>query len=107
MKTTYTIYRADGTKEDGEVDWPPAPGFDLINNFICPIVKGPMEHVSVSYRGKRADMFIDEMGHIRAEEGVLNVEATKIYRTYAISQGKANEHYIVNDVVVFDRIVWG
>ena len=30
-------------------------------------MQGPLEHVTVLHDGKRADMFVDEMGHVRMD----------------------------------------
>lgn len=108
MNTTYTIYRADGTQEEGSVDWPHEPGYQMLKDLIGPIVGGPLEHVAVLHNEHRKDMFVDEIGHIRKEPKPYNEAATEIYRAHSVSQGAVAEDLptIVGDVVLFHRLVW-
>jgi hypothetical protein len=110
-KTGYMIFRPDGTSERGEVDWPHEPGYDRLKRMIEPIVGGPLEHVAVLHNGKRADMFVDEMGHVYATgPKPFNEAATKIYRANWMKQhpGQDPEDLptIAGIAVLFDRIVW-
>ena len=76
MTTTYTIYRADGSIERGEVVWPLRPHCGQIERLVEPIVGHPMEHVRVLdpakaeadeiSRADYRDMFVDEVGHVRS-----------------------------------------
>lgn len=70
-----------------------------------------MEHVRVldpavdDYR----DMFVDEMGHMRAEPKPRNDAATRLYRNnWLVHEGGAPEDlpWIAGNAIVFDRIVW-
>lgn len=47
IATGYTIYRPDGSEEQGSVDWPDSPTTGQIRQLVEPIVEGPMEHVRV------------------------------------------------------------
>ena len=109
MITKYTIFRTDGTEKEGEVDWPYEPGYKRIASLVEPIIGGNLEHVSVLFRDKAADMFVDELGHVRKEgPKPYNKAATYIYQTYSVSKGVLPEELpiIVGDAVVFGRQVW-
>jgi hypothetical protein len=120
IETTYTIYHADGTIQRGEVDWPDSPGVELIAALVEPIVGHPMEHVTVLdpvmshaeevSRNDYRDMFVDELGHIRAGgPKQRNHAATAIYRAnWLRAEGGDPEdlHWIVGTAVLFDRIIW-
>lgn len=110
MKTTYTIIRASGMTEKGEIDWPMQPGHALIKPLVESVVDGPLERVAVLHpeSNQPTDMFVDEMGHLRAEAKPFNEAATKIYRAYRVSQGDEADTLptIAGDVVLFDRRVW-
>jgi hypothetical protein len=119
--TGYTIFRPDGSQERGEVDWPENPGLELIRALVEPIVEGPMEHVTVLDPAKvdadevdpaadRRDLFIDEMGHVRATPRPRNEAATRIYRANWM-RANPDDHPedlpdIAGTAVLFDRIVW-
>jgi hypothetical protein len=105
MKTTYTIYRADGTTEAGEVDWPESPGYQRISLLVTSLLPcDDIEHVTVCYKGKCADMFVDEIGHFKNLP--LNVAASEIYRKAGLASGRPHNTPIAGTAVVFDRIVW-
>ena len=96
MKTEYTILRPNGTQQTYSIDWPEEPDYLTIKALVEPIVGEPMEHVSVLRNGERADMFVDEYGHMRKEKQEFNKAATKIYDFAPI----------VGTAVIFRRIVW-
>ncbi len=110
MKTDYTIYRTDGTQEQGTIDWPEDPGFDRIDAVVAPIinvVRGHWEHVSVLHNDEPHDMFIDETGQLKGLP--LNVAATAIYRNYSIKKRGADAEdlpTIVGAAVLFHRRIW-
>lgn len=110
MDTKYYIIRPSGEWEEGNIDWPKEPGYELIRDLVEPIVDGPLEHVAVLYKDRRADMFVDELGHVRGIKKEHNEEATKIYQTnwLKIYPGTNPDTLpsIVGTVVLFDRIVW-
>ena len=111
MKFCYTIYRADGTEEQGEVDWPEHPSYVQIKTLTEPIVGGPLEHVTVLHDGERADMFVDELGHMRKSgPKPRNEKGTTIYRNNWLTRHPEAEPeslpHIVGDVVLFHRVVW-
>jgi len=120
MLTTYTIYRAHGLIERGEIDWPEKPSLDEIARFVAPIVDGPIEHVLVLDpakveadevdRSDYRDMFVDELSHVRPSGPKLrNHSATAIYRAnWLRAEGGDPEDlaWIAGDAVLFDRIIW-
>ena len=86
----------------------PGPGYDALRPFLEEILGGPLEHVSVLWHGKPADMFVRETGRI---DGLpRNEEATAIYRAYWLSQhpdAKPEElDFICGPAVLFDKLVW-
>ena len=123
MKTTYTVLRADGTKETGEVDWPEQPEFGQIKAFVTPLIPsltgvGPdgkplprfawHEHVAVLWEGERRDMFVDE--HFIEKRLPFNEEATKVYRNNWLTMHPDADPEtlppIHGDAVIFGRRVW-
>jgi hypothetical protein len=112
IATAYTIYRPDGSRERGSVDWPKHPGRDLIKRLVEPIIDGPIEHVTVLAPGlDRRDMFVDELGHIgKPEPKPRNERATAIYRAAWVHANPADNPeelpWIAGTAVLFDRIVW-
>ena len=92
MKTEYTIYRTDGTKEDGDVDWPEEPGFRTIKAFVDPIVGDPLEHV-LGLRRWRAQRYVCQRTWACAERRAarVNEAATEIYCANSVSQGFSPE----------------
>jgi hypothetical protein len=116
MSTRYLIMRPDQPHESGEIDWPNEPGYDRISKFIGPIVGGPIEHVAVlaDFSGglnfTRADMFVNEIGHVLKEPLPRNEAATLIYRRNALlNQGARDPEvlpWIAGPAVLFERLVW-
>lgn len=108
MKTEYTIYRADGTEERSEVDWPLKPSLDQISSVVEAITGSPFEHVYVMVDNAIRDMFVDELGRVRKPPKPRNEAATRFYRSASIKQGAAPESlpHIVGDVILFDRRIW-
>jgi hypothetical protein len=106
MQTGFAILRPDGTIERSAVDWPDDPGYSRIKALIEPLVGGRLEHVSVLYKGQRADMFFNESGAI---DGLLeNMAATSIYHAARKrrDQDMSDAPWIYGSAVLFDRIVW-
>ena len=109
MKTGYTIYRTNGTKELSSLDWPEDPGYSAIKALVQPIVGDSLEHVTVLHDGERKDMFVDELGHVRkGGPKPLNEAATEIYHAVIVAYGWNPETLptIVGDAVLFHRRVW-
>ena len=116
MKTEYTIFRVgDAAVERGEVDWPRRAGYHKIKGLVEPILGDgePLEHVTVLWQGKRADMFVSELGHMAlTDRGPLprNDRATDIYRTNWMTQHPDQDPEslptIAGTAILFHRIVW-
>ena len=107
MRTTYRILRPNGQHEAREVEWPADPTYHQIERLIKPLLGGEdLEHVNVTYRGERADMFVCENGKLFNMP--RNETATGIYRTDRVRPGRDPESvsYIVGVAIVFDRKVW-
>jgi hypothetical protein len=112
MLTRFTIYWTDGSCQGETIDWPEAPTFAQIKAVVEPIVGSPLEHVRVldPEAGEYRDMFVDELGHIRAGgPKPRNEVATAIYRhNWLKHEGGEPEDlpWIAGTAIVFDRIVW-
>lgn len=116
MKTEYTIYPVgDGPVTRGEIDWPRHPGYEAIKALVEPILgdNEPLEHVTVLFEGKRADMFVSEIGHRRLTTRPplpRNDRATSIYRTAWMAQHPDQDPEslptIAGPAILFSRIVW-
>lgn len=116
MKTEYTIYRpGEGAAERGEVDWPQSPTYETMKALIEPILgEGePLEHVTVLFNGKRADMFVSELSHVALTTRAPlrhNDRATNIYRTNWMAQHPDQDSEtlpsIAGTAVLFHRLVW-
>lgn len=120
--TAYTIMRPDGSSERGSIEWPLELGYDRIRSLIEPIVEGPLKHVTVLDPAKvhceivdpqtdRRDMFVDELGHVRASgPKPRNEAATAIYRANWMrahpGQDPETLPFIAGTAVLFDRIIW-
>lgn len=109
IATPYQIFRVDGTLETASVDWPKEPGYKEIAKLIMPILDGAeLEHVTVLHDGKRADMFVDEMG--RMKPLTRNEVATVIYRNNWMTQHPSVDPetlpWIAGTAVLFLRRVW-
>lgn len=110
MKTDYTIFRTDGTEEQGSIDWPVEPGYDRINKLVAPIIgvgNAEWEHVSVLHNDAHHDMFVDETGQLK--DLPLNEKATAIYRNFAVTKRNIPADglpTIVGTAIFFHRRVW-
>jgi hypothetical protein len=108
--TTYTIMYPDPSscEEKGQIVWPEEPGYERLRGLLVPILRGNFEHVSVKYRGKKADMFVHDEGR---NMGLgFNPIATMVYRTAWLDThptAKPDDlQWIAGVAVVFDRRVW-
>jgi len=110
MKTVCWLYPArDVTPEEREVDWPTEPSFKAIRALLDPIfLKRPWEHVSVLIEGRRADMFVDESGHLAGLP--RNEAATALYRANWMTRHPDADPesipWIAGVAVLFERIIW-
>lgn len=120
MKTTMHILRAGQPVEVREVEFKDrenlepgdgGPGYDQLRTVIEPLLDGaPLEHVKVLWNGKPADMFVDEMGHVRKQPLPRNDEATAIYRANWLKQHPECDPetlpIIVGTAILFEQRVW-
>lgn len=116
METKYRVIKADGTETEGSVDWPIEPGYFEIKDLVVPLLDGALlEHVSVFHNGRRADMFVDELGALSVDKptprGPLprNEVATTIYRAASLMRYGGDPEdlpYIHGTAILFERIVW-
>lgn len=109
MDTTLLILRPGRETEVKVVDLPLQPGFDRIDALIRPLLDGhDMEHVTVLYDGRRADMFVDEMGGCIGLP--VNDAATAIYRAATLRRAPlANPDAlpaIFGPAVLVERLIW-
>ena len=110
MDTKYHIYRPGAAeRETVTADLKSQPSYDDLNAIIRPLLDNQfLEHVSVLFNGKRADMFVDELG---ANKGLpINAAATDIYRAAWMKRHPRAEPLtlpaIYGTAIVFNRIVW-
>lgn len=82
-------------------------GYDNIKKIVEPLLGGQgLEHVSVLFEQRRADMFVGENS---ANNGSpVNPDATTIYQAYAVSRGEkpADLPSIYGPAVIFEKLVW-
>lgn len=107
MDAKIYIYRPGQPREEREVNF--EPGYHGLKNVVEPLLDGAdLEHVTVLFEDKPADMFVDEMGHMKSLP--INREATTIYRTNWMKHNPDADPdslpTIAGTAVVFDRIVW-
>jgi hypothetical protein len=114
MKTVYHVMKTDGTKQTDEIDWPAEPDYPHIKNLIEPLIGGaPLEHVTVLHGGKRADMFVSELGSLKLTARPplpRNEAATAIYRNNWMTRHPGTDPETLPPIhgtaILFDRIVW-
>lgn len=111
MKCTYHIMRPGKPRETRKHEFKNAPDYRQLKDLLTPLLDGaPLEHVYVLYEGRRADMFVDEMGHVRNVPLPRNEEATAIYRANALKRGMASDPedlpWIAGPAILFEEIVW-
>lgn len=109
MKTTYYVLRVGKKLEKRSVDMPDKPGFGMLRRVITPHLNGGnLEHVAVLHEGERRDMFVDDIGLLKALP--LNPEATAIYRNNTLTNYPDTKPEslpaIYGPAVLFDRRVW-
>lgn len=106
--TKYKIIAVDGTETEHEIEWPKEPGYRNIAALVNPIIGLPLEHVSVLYNDKPADMFVNEEGLLTGLP--RNEKATAIYRAATLKRHpKADPEkfpFIVGPAVLFEQRVW-
>ena len=115
MMTTFHIYRVGQERETREIEMAAEPGYVAIRDVVLPLLDGAtdLEHVSVLFADRRADMFVDELGAIPLRErGPLPVNraATAIYHAAGLRRDpKANTSAwprIHGTAIVFARRIW-
>jgi hypothetical protein len=115
METKLLVLKPDESSETRTFELPERPAYREINGLMQLLIGCEhCEHVSVlaDFNGglafKRADMFVDEMGHDRGLP--RNEAATIIYRRNALlyQNVKIAETlpWIAGPAVLFERIVW-
>jgi hypothetical protein len=108
ISTTYTVYQPDGGSYKGAVMWPNEPGYICIRDLVEPILKADLEHVTVLYKDKRADMFVDDTGSLKRLP--VNKAATAIYRAAYLRRHPKTDPETMPAIhgaaILFDRIVW-
>jgi len=81
--------------------------YDDIKRVVTPLLDGgDLEHVSVLFEQRPADMFVDEDG---ARKGLPeNPEATAIYQAWSIQRGSkaADLSKIYGVAIIFEKLVW-
>lgn len=84
------------------------PTLRELRAVFCPLIGGncSLEHVTVLFNGKRADMFVDEMGIARGLPP--NAAATEIYHAAAKAQGRhaPDAPLIYGVAVLASRRIW-
>ena len=110
IRTEFRVYHA-GVDEPliQHADLAPEPTYFALRDIIKPLLNdADLEHVSVLFKGERADMFVDEIGLMKGLP--RNDAATDIYRanTLARHPNTAPESlsYIAGTAILFMRRVW-
>jgi hypothetical protein len=110
VPTVYYVLGVDGTREAKRIAFPQWPGYLFIKKLVEPLINGPLEHVTVLYERRRADMFVHEHGHKLTPPLPRNDAATAIYRTNWLTQHPGADPeslpFIAGVAVLFDRIIW-
>jgi hypothetical protein len=124
VKTRMLIMRPDESHETRELDLPTVTyedgltgiGYDTLKALLVPIVGDPIEHVTVlaDFAGgldfRRADMFVNELGHVVDPPLPRNEAATDIYRRNALMYHGYDDPeelpWIAGPAVLFEKIVW-
>jgi hypothetical protein len=109
VRTVFDVIRVSGPIETHDVYWPRNPGYSKLAATIRPILNGShLEHVSVIYKKRRADMFVDDEG--RTAGLPRNDRATAIYREWSMSQRRYDDPedipWIAGTAIIFHRLVW-
>lgn len=107
MKTAMHVMLPDRPVEVRQVELSGEPSYEELKMVLGTII-GPealMEHVSVLFLDKRADMFVDEEGHLKSLP--YNHEATLVYQAASRRRGERGPlPTIVGAAAVFERQVW-
>lgn len=117
IPTTYKIIFPNDEIQDHFIAWPARPSWPEIRDLIEPIVKGPLEHVTVlrpDFMGEEneikasdaRDMFVNEEGYLISPRPEFNPTATAIYLHLSVIRGKDYYHQILGPAVLFDRRIW-
>lgn len=116
MKTRILIMRPGEAAELRDVEVPDDGAYEALKAIVEPITGHPLEHVTVwaDFTGgnafKRADMFVNELGHLQEPPLPRNDAATEIYRRNALmNHGEAMPErlpVIVGPAILFEHIVW-
>lgn len=109
MKTTIHVYRPGQDVENIDLDIAEDPGYFALKEIIQPLLNGAdLEHVSVLFKDKPTDMFVDDVGLLKGLP--RNDEATDIYRAFWMKHHPGHKpedlSFIAGTAVVFDRQVW-
>lgn len=109
MMDVYVFYPNGATERLMEYPIPAKPQYDWFRKFLAPYFpRGEFEHVSVLFRGKRADMFVDELGRLKGLE--FNEYATEVYHAATLAKypktDRARLAPIVGIAVLFEKQVW-
>ena len=106
------IYRPGSAQpEERDVQLAANPSYQQLRDLITPLLDGgDLEHVSVLFEGRRADMFVDELGHVKNPPLRMNKAATAIYRASKMKQQPHIDpeelNWIAGPAIVFSEIVW-
>lgn len=105
-KLTYHVYHPEKAEpEDFDMEW--TGSFEEVRAIVNPLVQGYLEHVTVLFNGRRADMFVEEYS---ASKFPPNKAATNIYHASSLSldpdADTSTWPRIYGVAVVFDQIVW-
>lgn len=89
------------------------PAWPQVRALILPVLVASrpgahLEHVTVLWNGKHADMFVDDESLVHGLP--RNEEATAIYRAAALKRSPALDperlSYIAGPAILFDNLVW-
>lgn len=111
IKTVFSVFIPEAMTLVSPIrmDIPEKPGYVELRNLIRPLLLGAdIEHVSVLYKGRHTDMFVDAEGQ---QKGLMrNEKATAIYRSNALAHEPHRDPeslpYIYGIAVLCHRRIW-
>lgn len=111
---SYRIIDPNGSERTGQIERAKVSDYRGIKAFVEPILRevradAPLEHVAVLYNGRRASMFVDELGAILSPPLAVNPKATEIYHAASKRRGVTigpDDPKIHGRAILFDADLW-
>lgn len=110
ISTAYEVVHPDGSVTSYTATMDEKPGYKALKLVIEPHLQGQgLEHVTVFWNGKYADMFVGDFSAV--SDWPVNEKATEIYHNNIKTHdpelyASAKHAQIYGPVVLFSRRVW-